>query len=242
MTLYELPDFEQTIADLVLDLLRAPRLHSELILTDAQDARGEVPADSVRLSYHYVRALLAYGFTAEQEELADAAAWFSTPFDQRARMDTVEMNRLEALLNLRPTDDQVTPRMSQLLRQRTFDGYFDLGGSPDFDTLWTLKVMTLAKEVGVLNGLMTADDLKDWSARVIRNNHRDKDMALALRLRYSLVGKFSAQQKRSLLTLINSAKTHHGMWGLTMDTAWLAEHLRKHELTPGEVADHRSRI
>ncbi|MFN8373445.1 MAG: phosphotransferase [Anaerolineae bacterium] len=240
MTLYELPDFEQTIADLVLDMLRAPRIHPELILTDAQDARGEVPGDSVRLSYHYIRALLAYGFTADQEELADAAAWFASPFDaQRARIDTIEMNRLEALLNLRPGDDQVNPRLNQLIRQRTVDGYFDVGGSPDFDTLWALKVMTLAKEVGVLNGLMGQDDLKDWSGRIIRNNHRDKDMALALRLRYSLAGKFTAQQKRGLSSLMNSAKLHHGMWGLTNDTAWIAERMRQHELTPGEIADQR---
>jgi hypothetical protein len=240
MTLYELPDFEQTVADLVLDLLRAPRLHSELILTDAQDARGEAPADSIRLSYHYIRALLAYGFTVEQEELADAAAWFSTPFDpQRGRIDTVEMNRLEALLNLRPSDEQVYPRLNQLIRQRTFDGYFDLGGSPDFDTLWVLNLMTMAKEVSVLNGLMGQDDLKEWSARMIAPNHRDKDMALALRLRYSLAGKFTAQQKRSLTSLMNGAKLHHGMWGLTTDTAWLAERMRHHELTPGEIADHR---
>src|SRR5215813_12929290 len=101
MTRYELPDLEQTLGDLVLDLLRARAEFPELILSDPQDARGEISANAVRVTQHYTVALLAYGFTPNQQELIEAGEWFATPFpsDNHRRIDPVEMNRLEALLS-----------------------------------------------------------------------------------------------------------------------------------------------
>jgi hypothetical protein len=241
MTLSELPDIEQTLGDLVLDLLRAPHTYPELILSEP-DPRGEPSQDVVRLTHHYVMALLAYGFSQEQDELADATAWFTSQFpnDHHPRMDAYEMNRLEALLHLRPNDDSVHSRLHQLIRQRTVDGFFDIqSGGPDFDTLWALKVLLQAQNAHVLNGLVPMKDLETWSAKVVRNTHRDKDLALALRLRYSLAGKFNITQKRTMDNLLNIGKTTGGVWGVSGDMLWIAEHMRQHQLSLGEVADNR---
>ena len=73
MTSFELSELEQTVGDLVLDLLRARGEHPELVLSPPQDARGEVSSNAVRVTQHYTVALLAYGFSADQQELREAA-------------------------------------------------------------------------------------------------------------------------------------------------------------------------
>lgn len=243
MTPHELPDLEQTLGDLVLDLLRARAEYPELILSDPQDARGEVSANAVRVTQHYTMALLAYGFTRDQQELREAADWFATPFpsETHRRIDPVEMNRLEALLSLRPESESVLPRLEQLARQRTADNHFDLqAGGPAFDTLWAIKVMAQAREAEVLNGIMADKDLRAWSERMVQANHRDKDLALALRLRYDLKGKLSpTQEKKHLDKLIAIAEQSGGVWGLSQDMKAIGDAMRRHQLTPEQISDHR---
>lgn len=243
MTPHELPDLEQTVGDLVLDLLRARAEYPELILSAPQDARGEVSANAVRVTQHYTVALLAYGFMPDQQELEEAADWFATPFpsELHRRIDPVEMNRLEALLSLRPASESVMPRLEQLARQRTADDYFDIqAGGPAFDTLWTIKVMAQAYEAGMLNGLMPEDALRDWTTRMVEVNHRDKDLALALRLRYELKGKLpAAQQKKYVQKLMSIAEQSGGLWGLSQDMMPIGESMRRGQLSADQVADHR---
>lgn len=243
MTHYELPNLEQTLGDLVLDLLRSRAEYPELLLSDPQDARGEVSANAVRVTQHYTVALLAYGFTPEQLELHEAADWFATrfPSEVHRRIDPVEMNRLEALLSLRPTNEYVLPRLEQLSKQRTADHYFDIqAGGPAFDTLWAIKVMAQAREVGVLNGIMSEEDLREWAAQVVEVNQRDKDLALALRLRHDLKGKLTpAQQKKYLDKLISIAEQSGGVWGLSQDMREIGDSMHRQQLTPEQIADHR---
>lgn len=243
MTFPELSDLEQTIGDLILDLLRARGDYPEHILSDPQDTRGDVNANAVRVTQHYTVALLAYGFSPEQQELREAATWFATPFpsENRRRIDAVEMNRLEALLSLKPTDSGVLPRLEQLARQRTADQYFDIQtGSPAFDTLWAVKVMTQAKDQGVLNGIMPVEDLRQWSDQMVRANHRDKDLALALRLRFELKGKLAqVQQKKYMDNLIAIAEQSGGVWGLSQDMRHIGEYMRRQQLTADQIADNR---
>jgi hypothetical protein len=242
MTPHELPELEQTVGDLVLDLLRARAEHPELVLSAPQDARGEVSSNAVRVTQHYTSALLAYGFAPEQQELREAADWFATPFpsDQHRRIDPVEMNRLEGLLSLRPTSEYVLPRLEQLARQRMADDYFDVGGAPAFDTLWAIKVMAQARETGVLNGIMPEESLREWAAKMVEVNHRDKDLALALRLRYELKSKLSAaQQKKYVEKLISTAGQSGGFWGLAQDMRALGENMHRGQLFPEQIADHR---
>ncbi|MCC6892863.1 MAG: hypothetical protein IT321_08585 [Anaerolineae bacterium] len=242
MTLFQLPELEQTVGDLVLDLLRARGEHPELVLSDPQDARGEVSSNAVRVTQHYTVALLAYGFLPEQLELQEAADWFASPFpsELHKRIDPVEMNRLEALLSLRPDSESVLPRLEQLARQRMADDYFDIGGAPAFDTLWTIKVMSQAREMGVLNGIMGEETLREWAARMVEVNHRDKDLALALHLRYELKSKLTpTQQKKYVEKLVNIAEASGGFWGLAQDMRGLAESLHRGQITADQIADHR---
>ncbi|MEZ4669511.1 MAG: hypothetical protein R3E39_16530 [Anaerolineae bacterium] len=237
-----LPEIEQTVGDLVLDLLRARAEHPELVLSSPQDARGEVSSNAVRVTQHYTSALLAYGFAPEQQELREAADWFATPFpsDLHRRIDAVEMNRLEGLLSLRPTSDFVLPRLEQLARQRVTDDYFEIGGTPAFDTLWSIKVMAQARETGVLNGIMPEESLREWAAKMVEINHRDKDLALALRLRYDLKSKLTAaQQKKYVEKLIKIAEQSGGFWGLAQDMRALGENMHRGQLFPEQIADHR---
>jgi hypothetical protein len=243
MNFRDLPHLEQTLGDLVLDLLRAPTEAPELVLSQPVDARGEVSANAVRVTHHYTMALLAYGFTPDQDELKDAANWFSTAFpnENHKRIDSVEMNRLEALLSLRPTDRYVLPRLEQLARQRTARNYFDIqAGDPAFDTLWAIKVMEQARTVDVLNGIMPEEDLRGWADRLVQDNHRDKDLALALHLRYELRGRLTpTQQKKYLGGLLDIARQSGGMWGLSQDMRAIGEALQRQQLTPDLIADNR---
>jgi hypothetical protein len=241
-TAYELPDLEQTVGALVLDLLRARAEYPELVMSDA-DARGETNANAVRVTQHYTSALLAYGFAPAQQELQEAADWFASPFpnETRRRMDAVEMNRLEALLSLRPGSEYVLPRLEQLARQRMADDFFDIQGSdPAFDTLWAIKVMSQAREEGVLNGIMEDESLREWAAHMVEVNRREKDLALALRLRHDLKAKLPlAQQKQYVQKLITIAEQSGGFWGLAQDMRSLGETVRRGQLTPDQIAEHR---
>jgi hypothetical protein len=243
MSTHELPDLEQTLGDLVLDLLRARGEYHELILAAPLDGHGKHSPEAVRVTQHYTMALLAYGYTAQQVELQEAATWFDTPFptETQKRIDSVEMNRLEVLLSLQPTNPHVLPRLEQLALQRTPNDYFDIqAGDPVFETLWALKVMAQAQDAGVLNGIMQGEDLRQRTTRMMQSIPRDKDLALALRLKHDLGGRLTAaQQKRYLDKLLEVAAKGGGMWGISQDTRWLVDNMWRQQLTTGQVADHR---
>ena len=242
-TMRELPDLEQTLGDLMLDLLRARVEYPELVLSAPLDGHGKFSLESVRVTQHYTMALLAYGYTPSQIELQEAARWFAIPFptEMQRRIDSAEMNRLEVLLSLQPQNPYVLPRLEQLALQRTPNDYFDIqAADPVFETLWALKVMAQARDAGVLNGIMTDADLRQRTAKIMQGNHREKDLALAIRLRHDLSGKLTpAQQKRYLDKLIEVAAKGGGMWGLSQDTRWIVDNMWRQQLTTGQVADHR---
>ncbi|MBN1967286.1 MAG: phosphotransferase [Anaerolineae bacterium] len=245
--LHELPDLEQTVGDLVLDLLRAQRLYPELIFSDPLDQRGEVSSDAVRVTQHYVTALLAYGFSRRHRSLVRAAEWFDAPFPNefRNRVDAVEMNRLEALLMLDVEQPGITARLEQLAAQRTIDGNdFVIAGrsAEDFDTLWALKVMQLAEQRALLNGLIDPEQLRQLAGRVVMTTKRDKDLALALRLRYELAGKLRTSQEGYLDKLLKVAHYTGGVWGLDRDMIWIADYMRQQQLTAGDFANHRDAL
>ncbi len=239
----KLPDLEQTLGDLVLDLLRAPRLYPEMVRSDPVDQRGEVSPNSVRVTQHYVAGLLAYGFDVSNDELQETTLWFATDFptEFRSRVDSVEMTRLEALLLLDAPEDYVLPRLEQLAQQRTIGGdHFVIEGrGSDFDTLWALKVMQLAEQRNVLNGLVDRTQLRQLAGRVIPGITRDKDLALALRLRHEIAGKLRQTQAQSLERLLRVAEHTGGVWGLDQDMLWIAEYMRQQNLTAGDFANHR---
>jgi len=135
----ELPDLEQTLGDLMLDLLRAKSEYNELVLAAPLDGLGRFSPEAVRVTQHYTMALLAYGYTPHQIELQEAAQWFSTTFptESNRRIDALEMNRLEVLLELRPNEPMVLTRLEQLATQHTDMDTYDLSmNDPLFETLW----------------------------------------------------------------------------------------------------------
>lgn len=243
ITMRELPDLEQTLGDLILDLLRARVEYPELVLAAPMDGHGKFSQEAVRVTQHYTIALLAYGYTPHQIELQEAARWFSIPFpsETHRRIDSAEMNRLEVLLSIQPQNAYVLPRLEQLALQRTPNDYFDIqAADPVFETLWALKVMAQARDAGVLNGIMRDEDLRQRTTKIMQGNQRDKDLALAIRLRHDLSGRLTAaQQKRYLDRLMEVAAKGGGMWGLSQDTRWIVDNMWRQQLTTGQVADHR---
>ena len=116
MSKRKLPELEQTIGEMALDLMRAPRLWPEMVRSDPLDQRGEVSPNAVRVTQHYVAGLLAYGFDVSHEDLQDATLWFATEFpnEYRTRVDSVEMTRLEALLLLDVGHTHVNTRKDRM--------------------------------------------------------------------------------------------------------------------------------
>src|SRR5262245_1407814 len=116
----ELPELEKTLVALAVELLRAPHEYPDLIIS-AADAQGDVPREAMRVTQHYLSALLAYGFPVGYEAVKQAADWVATPFptEQHSRIDMMEMTRLEALLSVRPAQESVAPRLRQLVDQST---------------------------------------------------------------------------------------------------------------------------
>ena len=239
----KLPDLEQTVGDLVLDLLRAPRRFPEMVRSASVNPQGDIAPDAVRVTQHYVAGLLAYGFDVSNAEMQETTLWFATDFpsEHRQRVDSVEMTRLEALLLLDAPEDYILPRLEQLARQRTVSGdHFVIEGrGSDFDTLWSLKVLQLADQRGILNGLVDHNQLRQLAGRVIAGTPLDKDLALALRLRRDLAGTLRQTQLQSLERLLRVAERTGGVWGLDQDMLWVSDYMRQQNLTAGDVAAHR---
>src|SRR5690606_836345 len=112
----ELPDLEKTLIEMVVELLiiEKEKLYPDLIYGSPERK------PSVRITMHYIMALLAYGFSANDVELVKGAEWFDKPFPKQRQdvIDTIEMNRLTVLLYLRPERETVKARLKQLIRQQ----------------------------------------------------------------------------------------------------------------------------
>lgn len=252
-----LPELETTLVQLILELLRAPATYPQLVLSPPIDARGEYSPDAVRITYHYVNALQTFGYHLNDYELEQALNWFQVPFprDQINLLDPTEMNRLEALLMLCPSHAEFTapelmefiqPRLDYLISQRTpgddhFNGHFMIhSDSPAFDNLWALKVLAMAHERHVLRpALMGEAELKEWLDKLISDNYRDKDLSLALRLRYEHYRNLKRGQQKFLERLVKHGRTNLGLWDLRPNLIWLVHHMVQQELQIGDVAENR---
>ncbi len=200
--------------------------------------------NAVRVTLHYISALLAYGFPASYEAVKQAADWFTTPFpnEQRSRIDMIEMSRLEALLSVRPTHDFVQPRLLKLLEQGTSDGQFDLqSDNVYFDTLWALKVLNMARKAGVLDEIMPTNRLRGRVEELLQLSFADKDLALALNLRFEIFGSLTDKQQKRYLQqkLIANWNKNAGLWDVPRDMVWIPDGLRKKQLSAADVRAHR---
>lgn len=205
-------------------LLLAHRNHDRFILAEpANTPLQNPPVSKLRLTQHYAAALLAYGFPPSVPELRWVTEWFATPFTARDQIDEMEMTRLEGLLNLKPDDPSVTPRLKQLLAQR--DGaYFEIvdhdqmqgSRDPIFDTLWALKLIILARRQGALVRGISGRELGRMLRALIPQCTKDKDLALALRLEYELDNRLDFPG--SLEALANRALLFGHLWGVVNPT------------------------
>lgn len=226
--LTNLPDFEKTLVNLAMNLLRAPEEFSSIILTEP-DIHGDVSPEAMRATLNYVMALLAYGFPAEDEVVKQAVRWLARPF-KADHVDVNEMCRLEGLLHLRPYDAGIVPRVEKLVRQRTADGHFIIQAEPTpYDTLWAIKVLARALKTQVVtSAVISREELRQTLDRFIQPSLSDKDLALALRLYYDLFDEQLSPPARQLLDqrLLDSG-IKHTLWGLTQDTLTIADRMRQ---------------
>ncbi|HEX2620446.1 MAG TPA: hypothetical protein VHL11_09870, partial [Phototrophicaceae bacterium] len=253
----DLNRFEETMTSIAAYLLVAQHKHPKHILGKPEDNLLDVRSSSnirMRVTQHYTAALMTYGLTSDTPELQWATEWFATPFPKNNFdvIDTIEMTRLEGLLNLRPDDPTVFPRLEQLVKQKN-DHYFEIDRAdnqepptPIFDTLWALKVLMMAKQKNILNDLISRDDMKTALDRIIEIAVYDKDIALALRLQYDLIGKLEPVHETVLRKLIKRSEEYHHVWGINRHDIWdrlhdVIEAMEKRQLTPGMI-DHQRDI
>lgn len=246
--LSELPDLENIIVEMIVEMLliEKEQRFSELIY-----GPGDHPK-SVRITMHYVMALLAYGFTPSDPELQKAADWFDTPlafYNRRNFVDPSQMNHLHVLLHLRPDSPHVAPRLARLAQQRA-GKYFDVQhGWHGFDTLWALEMFTRAHQAGVLtDDIMPLSAILDGLDRLIRDNDllRHKDLTLALNLYHTLCGQLAPHHVGVLQKVLEMAETSGGMWGMVEfsylldDMPWYRQFLTGRLLNYDDIATYSS--
>lgn len=249
----ELQQFEETITAIAAYLLVAGQKHPRHILGKPDDNAADVRSSiRMRVTRHYTAALMTYGLGADTPELDWAAEWFATPFPKSNFdvIDTIEMTRLEGLLDLRPDDPTVYPRLEQLVRQKN-DYYFEIdradhqeAAAAVFDTLWALKVLMVARQKNMLNGLISKDEIKTSLDRITDIAVYDKDIALALRLQYDLMGTLEPRHEELLDRLIKRSLEYKHVWGISRQDTWervkdIVEAMEKRQLTPG-IIDQQS--
>ncbi|MBC8171502.1 MAG: phosphotransferase [Anaerolineae bacterium] len=250
---HELNQFEETITAIAAYLLVAGQKHPRHILGKPEDHVLDVRSSiRMRVTRHYTAALMTYGLGSDTPELEWAAEWFATPFPKATFdvIDTIEMTRLEGLLSLRPDDPTVYPRLEQLVRQKN-DYYFEIDRADHqesttavFDTLWALKVLMLARQKNMLNGLISKDEIKASLDRITEIAVYDKDIALALRLQYDLMGALEPRHEDLLKRLIQRSVDYQHVWGINRQDTWervktIVEAMEKRQLTPG-IIDQQS--
>lgn len=247
----KLNQLEETMTSLAAYLMIADKKHPKQILGEADNPLIEnIPTAKIRLTQHYIQALLAYGVPPTAPELRRVADAFATPFPQNEHddVDQMEMTRLEGLLNLRPEDPTVLPRIKQLLEQRLDSGKFEIaredGGEPRyvFDTLWAIKVLSMARQRGVLNGMIDDASLLATLDHIISDNPGDKDLALALRLRFDLAHKLTDEQQKQLSGLVKQNREYGHMWGISRNSRWkrvknIVKAMHNRQLTSGIIAE-----
>ncbi|MEP7293981.1 MAG: hypothetical protein ABI835_19495, partial [Chloroflexota bacterium] len=120
-------------------------------------------------------------------------------------------------------------------------GQFDLQSeNPSFDTLWALKVLNMARRQNLLTDLMPTERLGALVDDLLQTKLPDKDLALALSLRYELHGTLSdEQQGKYLQRLLDNWHRNSGLWAVPTDMIWIPDSLRKQQLTIGEMRAHR---
>lgn len=244
-----LAHLEETITQIAVELLlvEKEKRFKHLLMGSPDDKT------SVRMTMHYVRALLSYGFEPDTPALQGAVDWFDQPFPRKKdeAIDTQEMNRLMVLLLARPHSEFVEPRLAQLGCQKVELGYDVQPGWGGYDTVWALDIFTQAHRQGVLRDEHARmDDLRRSLDHLItqREVRRDKDMALALRLQHEFFGGLSDVHKTELDRLIEAAKQNDGMWGLEElgwllnRMAWLKEFTGGSKLLPQEIREYQDQF
>jgi hypothetical protein len=222
MSLRILDQLEDTVTTLAMYLILAHKNHSRYILGEPDDTQQQIPpVDKLRLTQHYTAALLAYGFPPSVPELRWAADWFATPFSAGKEdwVDESEMQKLEGLLNLRPDDSGIPPRLKQLLAQRD-GGYIEIvdrdetqgNRDPIFDTLWALKLIIMGRKQGALARGISEREIGKMLRELIPQCVKDKDLALALRLEYELDNKLDYPD--ALKALAERALSFDHLWGV----------------------------
>jgi len=238
----ELPEFEKTLVALAVELLGTPQEYSDYVIAQP-DAQGEVSRKAMRVTLHYLTALLAYGFPVGYGAVRQVAEWFVAPFptEQHDRLEMMEMSRLEALLSLRPIHESVMPRLRQLMVQSSDDGLFDLDSSNIyFDTLWSLKVLNMARRANLPESVISVERLREQVDDYLQTKLTDKDLALALNLRYELHGSLTEQQQeRHLQKLLDNWQRNNGLWDVPSGMAWIPDNLRRQQLSFAELRAQR---
>lgn len=251
MKFSDLDYFADTMTNIAAYMFAAPGKHNRLIYNDPEDSLNDSrSAVKTRVTQHYTSALLAYGVPPSEPELVRATDWFATPFPEssHAMIDSIEMTRLEGLLSLRPNDATVAPRLQQLLKQKS-KHFFEIDRTdaqgppaPVFDTIWSLKVLSMARQGGVLNDYISDHEIQeciDYIAEIITE---DKDLSLLLRLQFDLTGEIREEQRRYVQRLAAKAEQHHYIWGVSAPGRWekikdLVDSMQRNHLTAGLIED-----
>lgn len=249
MLMNMLLDLEKTVIEIIVELLLADKERRYPDLIYGHPERN----DSVRITMHYVMALLAYGFSPDEPELVKAADWFDTEFPKHRNdtIDPIEMNRLTVLLHLRPQQPGIQTRLKQLIRQQA-NGQFDVQpGWGEFDTLWAIQLFAHAHQVGVLpEDIMTLDDIKRHLDKLLirRELRRDKDFALALNLQFQLFGKLEDTHVEVLDEILTMNEQSGGLWGMRefrwqLDSLpWYQDFLQGRILSYEDIEDNADRF
>ncbi len=211
MNLKRLDNLYPTMTDLAAYLLLAHEKHARYILGQPDSRQPAAVVDCVRLTYDYVRALLACGIPPEAAPVQEATTWFDVRFS--GAFDQIELLRLEALLHLRPGSAGVKVRLERLLEHRLpNNGLFEIERNSILsDTLAALRVLLLARDRKLLDERISSAEIEQTIDRIRDMLSDDGDQALLLRLRHQLTGKLDSDL---LEYLLGQAREHNAVWGM----------------------------
>ncbi|MEO8397749.1 MAG: hypothetical protein ABI700_32440, partial [Chloroflexota bacterium] len=110
----------------------------------------------------------------------------------------------------------------------------------NFDTLWSLKVLNMARRANLPEAVIPVERLRELVDDYLQTKLTDKDLALALNLRYELHGSLTEQQQeRHLQKLLDNWRRNNGLWDVPSGLGWIPDNLRKQELSFAELRAQR---
>ncbi len=200
--------------------------------------------DTLSLTNYFVAALHACGYS-RGHYINNTLKWILRELPEIIEViDKSSMNQLEILLQTRVTAQELEEHglrsdypwqmLQQLLNQREGPAYYHIDDVTHwFANVWALKLLVMAKEIGLVKSRATLQWMKE-DIRIILDDESNAArryhpvLGLALNLYYRLHGHLEARHMLLLDDLLSANEKRQGLWNIRAELLDQVQDLKRY--------------